>query len=147
MFVLLCDSQCQIEHMVYYDWFIGLFNCVLLVDCLCLVLVQVDCVGFVFGVCYFDFDGFKLINDEWGYDVGDVFLYQVGQCLFEYVWVVDMVVCIGGDEFVVLVCGVYIEVELVEVVQCLFDVVVLLFCFNDWVMVSLIMSVGVVIWL
>lgn len=144
--VLLRDSQRQIEHMAYHDRLTGLPNRALLADRLRLALAQADRAGSVLGVCYLDLDGFKPINDEWGHDVGDALLHQVGQRLLEHVRAADTVARIGGDEFVVLVCGARTEAELVEAVQRLLDAVALPFRLNDWATASLTMSVGVAIW-
>lgn len=49
-----------------------------------------------------DIDYFKIINDIYGYDIGDeVFIYII--CLMkEVVRIIDVVVRIGGEEFLVL---------------------------------------------
>jgi PleD family two-component response regulator len=49
-----------------------------------------------------DMDHFKEINDTLGYQVGDVLLQQIGQRL-QGVVSVDVVACLGGDKFAVMV--------------------------------------------
>ncbi len=47
-----------------------------------------------------DLDGFKLINDSCGHDVGDQVLREVGQVISNVVRNTDLVYRYGGDEFV-----------------------------------------------
>jgi len=54
------------------------------------------------GVLLLDLDGFKLVNDSYGHDVGDALLVAVGQLLQKLVRESDTVARLGGDEFVVL---------------------------------------------
>lgn len=54
---------------------------------------------------YIDGDNFKNVNDRYGHDVGDKFLKQFSSALSKSVRSEDLVVRIGGDEFVVIVTG------------------------------------------
>ncbi len=51
---------------------------------------------------YLDLDNFKLINDSYGHDVGDVVLQNVAKKLTESVRETDSVARLGGDEFVIM---------------------------------------------
>jgi diguanylate cyclase (GGDEF)-like protein len=51
-----------------------------------------------------DLDHFKEINDTLGYQVGDVLLQQIGKRLQEVVSG-DVVACVGGDKFAVMLSG------------------------------------------
>nr|WP_106778890.1 sensor domain-containing diguanylate cyclase [Lysinibacillus timonensis] len=57
------------------------------------------------GVLYIDGDNFKKVNDDFGHQVGDRFLYKFGQTLRSSVRSEDIVIRIGGDEFVILLTG------------------------------------------
>ena len=59
--------------------------------------------GDTWGLLYLDFDDFKLINDRWGHDCGDVILRQMARRICETVASRGHVVRLGGDEFVVVV--------------------------------------------
>lgn len=94
-----------VQYLVSYDLFIGLLNCIYLMECLFKVFVIVvrKCQIVMFYLV--DLDDFKLINDIQGYVVGDVLLQLVVNKLKEFVGLDDIVVWFGGDEF--LIC--YLE--------------------------------------
>jgi diguanylate cyclase (GGDEF)-like protein len=53
----------------------------------------------------FDIDCFKCVNDEWGHDMGDRVLMQLGELLELESRDIDVTARIGGEEFVVLLPG------------------------------------------
>lgn len=50
---------------------------------------------------YIDLDDFKLVNDRWGHNIGDVALRIVVATLSKYTRAADVVARLGGDEFAV----------------------------------------------
>jgi diguanylate cyclase (GGDEF)-like protein len=54
------------------------------------------------GLLYFDLNGFKAINDNYGHGVGDSVLIEIGRRLKGQLRLGDTVARMGGDEFVVL---------------------------------------------
>lgn len=56
-----------------------------------------------FAVLYLDLDGFKLVNDTFGHDAGDLVLKEVAQRLCDSVRSTDTVARLAGDEFVILI--------------------------------------------
>ena len=58
--------------------------------------------GTNFSICFFDIDYFKIINDTYGHDAGDVILKSIGELFKKYAREVDIVGRYGGEEFVVV---------------------------------------------
>ncbi|HEU0219903.1 MAG TPA: PAS domain S-box protein, partial [Gallionella sp.] len=54
-------------------------------------------------VCFIDLDNFKVLNDTFGHDCGDLLLIEVAARIKSCVREMDTVARLGGDEFVVLV--------------------------------------------
>lgn len=81
----------------------------------------------MFGVVYFDLDGFKKINDTLGHTVGDKLLGRVAATLQAHTRPGDIVSRFGGDEFAALVQGSKDRVSkfasrVVSDVSCGFDI-------------------------
>ena len=55
-----------------------------------------------FGVLFIDINNFKTINDEFGHDIGDAVLQELGRRLAVAVRADDLVARFAGDEFLVL---------------------------------------------
>lgn len=99
--VLLVQNVDLVEQSCI-DVLIGLLNC-------CVMVVVLDEVVVVIGdqfvevcVVLLDIDYFKYINDFQGYVIGDCVLVELGVLLCLYFVGCGMVVCYGGEEFVVV---------------------------------------------
>jgi len=53
-----------------------------------------------FSILYMDLDGFKMVNDSYGHDVGDKLLIEIARRVQSCVREIDHIARIGGDEFV-----------------------------------------------
>jgi len=53
-------------------------------------------------IVYLDGDNFKEVNDLYGHDVGDEFIHQFSKALMRSISLDDLVIRVGGDEFVLV---------------------------------------------
>lgn len=73
---------------------------------------------------YLDGDRFKQVNDIYGHDVGDEFLKHFGQALVNSVYHDDLVIRLGGDEFLIVVADLSLEKEartsqIIEIIEAI----------------------------
>ncbi|MDI2131577.1 putative bifunctional diguanylate cyclase/phosphodiesterase [Yinghuangia seranimata] len=93
----------RLRHQSQHDPLTGLPNRALFFDRLDAVFAAPGDADRV-GLCYLDLDGFKVVNDSLGHDVGDQLLIAVARRLDAYVSRAGHLIArMGGDEFVVLV--------------------------------------------
>ena len=97
--------EARFAEQALHDPLTGLANRTLLFDRLRLEIARTARSGAGVAVFYLDVDGFKGINDQWGHDAGDEVLVRVARRLSRLVRPGDTVGRIGGDEFVVVCCG------------------------------------------
>ncbi|HSI94729.1 MAG: EAL domain-containing protein [Methylophilaceae bacterium] len=98
-------QQQNLEHMAYHDALTQLPNRTLLDDRLHQAVARANRTGEILGVCYFDLDGFKPINDTFGHDAGDQLLVELAQRVRTCLRETDTVARLGGDEFALLLCN------------------------------------------
>lgn len=53
-------------------------------------------------VAYVDLDKFKLVNDNFGHDVGDIVLKEVAKIMTKCIRDSDVIIRMGGDEFLII---------------------------------------------
>jgi len=59
--------------------------------------------GVVCGLMMVDIDFFKLINDNYGHDIGDIAIKTIANTLLDVVGENDIVIRFGGEEFIVVI--------------------------------------------
>ncbi len=92
----------RIRYQANYDSLTGLPNRSLFMDRLCQALHLAERAGQRVGLMYIDLDGFKLINDTLGHEVGDELLKEAAKRLLFCVRHGDTVARLGGDEFTII---------------------------------------------
>ncbi|MBC8014572.1 MAG: sensor domain-containing diguanylate cyclase [Sporomusaceae bacterium] len=93
------EQEEQIKQYAYYDALTSLPNRRLFQERLTQEIAGSSRDGVKLAVALMDLDGFKLINDSMGHDVGDILLRQVAKRVTSVSRAVDTVARVGGDEF------------------------------------------------
>ncbi|WP_372010082.1 putative bifunctional diguanylate cyclase/phosphodiesterase [Paenibacillus chitinolyticus] len=96
----------QFRHMAYYDDMTGLPNRRLFKEQLTETLHLAESHHQRVAVMYVDIDGFKLFNDCFGYDYGDMLLLQVAERFTRCVSDNDFIARTEGDEFAFFYTGI-----------------------------------------
>lgn len=105
---LLCAAlesqrrEAEVRRSALYDALTDLPNRTLFVAQLDKAIARWKRDGTPFAVLFLDLDGFKLINDSLGHQMGDRVLRQVGRQLQSVLREMDTAARFGGDEFVIL---------------------------------------------
>ena len=111
-------SNAQLLKQSTTDFLTGLANRLVFSDRCEAAAIQFRESGKAYGLILLDLDNFKLINDEFGHDVGDEVLRAVGRILGgELRGREDLAVRLGGEEFAVLCVGDFTADTLHEVAE------------------------------
>lgn len=96
----------QITYLAHHDTLTALPNRILFYDRLNQAITRGRREKELSAVLFLDLDGFKLINDTFGHDVGDVLLREAAKRIVGCVRESDTVARMGGDEFTVILSNV-----------------------------------------
>jgi diguanylate cyclase (GGDEF)-like protein/PAS domain S-box-containing protein len=107
---LMKEHHTQLKRMAHTDALTNLPNRVLLTDRLNQSMVQCQRRNQSLAVAFMDLDGFKVVNDRHGHNVGDELLIKVAQRMKEALREGDTLARIGGDEFI----AVMVDLENIE---------------------------------
>jgi diguanylate cyclase (GGDEF)-like protein/PAS domain S-box-containing protein len=105
---VICDitarkqAEEQLAFLAYHDPLTGLPNRALFQEHLGVALLRAERMNSAVAVCFVDLDGFKLVNDSFGHDIGDDLLVEVSTRLQRIVRSHDVVARQSGDEFLIL---------------------------------------------
>ena len=96
------EHERQLERIAHYDALTALPNRALFADRLQQAMLRADRSGVPLAVACIDLDNFKLINDQYGHDVGDKLLMTIAGRMRKVLRESDTIARLGGDEFVVV---------------------------------------------
>ncbi len=98
----LLKLQKELEEQAIRDSLTGLYNRRFLDETLSRELSRAERDKYSVSVVMLDLDHFKVFNDTYGHDVGDMMLKQLGKLLSSQVRAGDIACRFGGEEFVVV---------------------------------------------
>ncbi|MGO9934638.1 MAG: diguanylate cyclase domain-containing protein, partial [Steroidobacteraceae bacterium] len=96
------ENQQRLDRMAHHDQLTGLPNRHYLTSFLPRAIEEAKAANTMLGVVFLDLDRFKHINDTRGHETGDKLLQEVAARLRSCVRDSDVVIRMGGDEFVVV---------------------------------------------
>jgi diguanylate cyclase (GGDEF)-like protein/PAS domain S-box-containing protein len=102
----LLEKHQQLDHLAHHDHLTGLPNRLYLAAHLPDAIEDAKKAGTVLAVLFLDLDRFKHVNDSRGHETGDKLLKTVAQRIRSTMRADDLVVRMGGDEFVVVMRGI-----------------------------------------
>jgi diguanylate cyclase (GGDEF)-like protein/PAS domain S-box-containing protein len=102
----LLEKHQQLDHLAHHDYLTGLPNRLYLAAHLPDAIEEHKKSGAVLAVLFLDLDRFKHVNDSRGHETGDKLLKTVAQRIRATMRTGDLVVRMGGDEFVVVMKGI-----------------------------------------
>lgn len=95
------NAEDKIQYLAHHDSLTGLLNRFSLEDCLAQAIYHARRQQVKLAVMFIDLDRFKVINDTYGHDIGDLLLVDVARRLRNCLRESDILARLGGDEFVV----------------------------------------------
>ncbi len=96
------EKQQHLDHLAHHDQLTGLPNRLFLAAHLPGAIAEAKRGGSMLAVLFLDLDRFKHINDSRGHETGDRLLKAVAQRIRNTTRTEDIVVRMGGDEFIVV---------------------------------------------
>lgn len=117
------ENENKLKHLAQYDALTNLPNRVLLADRLKQAMLQAQRKSKSLVVAYIDLDGFKLVNDLYGHDIGDKLLIEVAKRMKKTLREIDTLARIGGDEFIAVLSDLDNSTEALPVLNRLLDII------------------------
>jgi diguanylate cyclase (GGDEF)-like protein len=116
-------TELKLAHRAMHDSLTGLPNRALFLDRLTHAIAWSKRHKSTFAVLFIDLDGFKVVNDSHGHEVGDRVLVEVAGRLEGTLRSSDTAARYGGDEFIILCEEITDEQQATRVVDRIIDVI------------------------
>ena len=113
----ISKQKLQIEHLANHDNLTGLLTLRVANDRLKAAINKANRNQEMCFLLFLDLDGFKLINDKYGHDVGDKVIQTVAKRMLAVTRHTDSCCRIGGDEFLIILPGVKDKTIVVKICQ------------------------------
>lgn len=97
------DAEDKLVFLANHDSVTGLANRTLLDQQLIAAIEIHQKTQAKFAILFIDLDGFKIVNDVHGHDIGDILLAQIAELFTSIIKDTDSVARFGGDEFVIVI--------------------------------------------
>jgi diguanylate cyclase (GGDEF)-like protein/PAS domain S-box-containing protein len=107
----------NVKRLAYYDSVTGLPNRELFNDRITMALLNARRNQQMLGIMMLDLDRFKNVNDSRGHHVGDLLLRSVGERLDSILRKSDTIARMGGDEFFILLAGLFKEEDVYQIAE------------------------------
>lgn len=136
------DNETKLQYLAHYDTLTGLPNRLLLTERLQQTIKQADKEKSLLALAYLDLDGFKVINDQHGHDIGDLVLIELSRRMKKVIGKHDILARIGGDEFVLVITQLISKKDSEPLLNSLLEITSSTLIINDQVL-KLSASIGV----
>lgn len=104
-----------VKHLAFHDALTDLPNRNLLIEQLEQNIITAKLQQYDIALMFLDLDGFKVINDRFGHNIGDEVLKEVANRLQALVRTSDIVARVGGDEFIFILNNENLKDEIMQV--------------------------------
>lgn len=99
------ERENDLLYLAYHDSLTQLPNRRYLIKEFPKILMDAHAKDACIAMLYIDGDDFKDVNDQFGHDMGDDFIRKFGNVLIKSVRSHDLVIRMGGDEFIIILTG------------------------------------------
>ena len=99
--------------------------------------------GYLSAILFCDLDNFKLVNDSIGHDAGDLLLIEVAQRIKNTLRASDSIYRIGGDEFVIILKDLKLDMDAGMVAEKLIEIVAKPYTIQDQAINYITISIGI----
>jgi diguanylate cyclase (GGDEF)-like protein len=142
----IIHAQKELRQLAYSDKLTGLKNREAFYDQLGQLLIDSERrnISPLKAILFCDLDNFKLVNDTYGHDVGDLVLKEAANRMKKCLRKSDFVFRLGGDEFTVIIRNLKDELDAGKVAEKIISKISAPYYFNNKKITSITTSIGIV---